>query len=190
MRRCNATEYKNDPKTWKLLPYLWNGHKFFKLGPLNWATCLLFLFWNCKIQVLPPSHGNPCVEDSEEVLLFRKNFRAANPSWPDPLKASGRIRASKLHQRESNVVGEPSHIGKIVQKILPEASTCQRQCFQTHIFSVFAHLRPFFKGFKNTKCTDIQISTVKWSFRDKRINEDLNSIYKGTILHKIRIFIC
>ena len=51
MRRCNATGCKNDPKTWKLLPYLWNGHKFFKLGPLNWATCLLFLFWNCKIQV-------------------------------------------------------------------------------------------------------------------------------------------
>ena len=51
MRRCIATGCKNDPKTWKLLPYLWNGHKFFKLGPLNWATCLLFLFWNCKIQV-------------------------------------------------------------------------------------------------------------------------------------------
>ena len=51
MRRCIATGCKNAPKTWKLLPYLWNGHKFFKLGPLNWATCLLFLFWNCKIQV-------------------------------------------------------------------------------------------------------------------------------------------
>ena len=64
--------------------------------------------------ILPPSHGNPCVEDLEEVLLFRKNFSAANPSWPDPLKASGRIRASKLHQRDTDVVGVelPSHVGK------------------------------------------------------------------------------
>ena len=149
-------------------------HAVLRLGDSNIATLVLSLI----IFILPPSHGNPCVEDLEEVLLFRKNFRAANPSLPDPLKASGRIRASKLHQRETDVVGEPSHIGKIVQKILPEASTCQRQCFQTHVFSMFAHLRPFFKGFKNTKCTDIQISTVKWSFRDKRIDEDLNSIQR------------
>ena len=26
--------------------------------------------------LLPPSHGNPCVEDLEEVLVFRKNIGA------------------------------------------------------------------------------------------------------------------
>ena len=38
----------------------------------------------------------------------------SNPSRLDPLKASGRILASKLHQRDTDVVGVelPSHVGK------------------------------------------------------------------------------
>ena len=46
------------------------------------------------IEILPLFHRNPCLEDLEEVLLFRKNFSSTSPCWPHPLKASEFVHPS------------------------------------------------------------------------------------------------
>ena len=108
--------------------------------------------------ILPPSHRNPCVEDLEEVLLFRKNFRAANPSWPDVIR--WKLPEEFVHPSFTNV------------KLIETEKSCQKSFRKNQRVSVRASRRTF-SACLRTSCTFfkkiILPSSRKSIFKDKNI---------------------